>query len=262
MVRVTTPSSIGWRIELGTGRGSCPSSLTHPTYGAMLPLLERTVLMEQQIQFVTAQARKRVSPALIPVLAVVALVALAACGGGDDGAEEATALTPTPADEPPTQAPTVELPTPTAEGDGPADEASPTVSIDWCDLVTAEEADAALGEFVSGIPGGNLNCQWQTDSGIYLRIEPGSRRDFSAGAELQGVGGEPVAGIGEEAVWFSGVQFSSHHWDFDEMVALGVLSLRQGDVDFRIMLNLPEVDSSTQLETAKDLADKALARIP
>ena len=61
-----------------------------------------------------------------------------------------------------------------------------------------------------------------------------------------------------------GVQVPSHHWDFEEeeIVALGVLSLRQGDVYIRIMLNLPEVDSSTQLEIAKDLAAKALERLP
>ena len=130
--------------------------------------------------------------------------------------------------------------------------------------MTAEEADEALGEFVSALASVNGYCNWQTDSGIYLRIEPGSPEDLQADGEMEGVEGEPVPGIGEEAAWFDGVQVPSHHWEFEEeeIVTLGVLSLRQDDVYFRVMLNLPEVDSSTQLEIAKDLAAKALERLP
>ncbi len=129
--------------------------------------------------------------------------------------------------------------------------------------MTAEEGDEALGEFVTALASVNGYCNWQTDSGIYLRIEPGSPEDLQAGAEMEGVEGEPVPGIGEEAAWFDGVQLPSHHWDFEEeVVSLGVLSLRQGDVYFRVTLNLPEVDSSTQLDTAKDLAAKAIERLP
>jgi len=128
--------------------------------------------------------------------------------------------------------------------------------------VEAEDADEALGEFVTGIPGGNLNCTYQTDSGIYLRIEPGSPDDLGAGAELEGVQGEPVPGIGEEANWFGGVQLPTHHLDFEGIVTLGVLSLRQGDVYLRIMLNLPEVDSADHLDLAKDVAAKAIGQLP
>jgi hypothetical protein len=193
---------------------------------------------------------------------LLVLAALTACGGGGDGEEEPTATTP--AGETPTQAPTVESSTPTPEGRTPEAAASPTARIDLCDLVTAEEADEALGEFVSALASVNGYCNWQTDSGIYLRIEPGSPEDLQAGAEMEGVAGEPVPGIGEEAAWFDGVRVPSHHWEFEEeeIVTLGVLSLRQGDVYLRIMLNLPEVDSSTQLEIAKDLAAKALERLP
>jgi predicted small lipoprotein YifL len=198
---------------------------------------------------------------LLAVVALAALAALTACGGG--GGEEEPAAT-TPAGETPTQAPTVEPPTPTPEGRTPAAAASPTARINWCDLVTPEEADEALGEFVRATASVNGYCNWQTDSGIYLRIEPGSPEDLQAGAEMEGVAGEPVPGIGEEAAWFDGVRVPSHHWEFEEeeIVTLGVLSLRQGDVYLRIMLNLPEVDSSTQLEIAKDLAAKALERLP
>ncbi len=215
--------------------------------------------MEQQIQFVTAPARKRVAPTLVAVLALAALVALTACGGGGGGEEESAATTP--AGETPTQAPTVERSTPTPEGRTPAAEASPTAAaIDASNLVTFEEVDEALGEFSTGGFCGAFYCQYDTESGIYLRIEQGSPQDFEAGAELidfrvpglaeamQGVEGEPVPGVGDEAAWFDG--------------EVAVLSVREGNAYFRIVLNLPEVDSSTQLEIAKDLADKAIERIP
>ena len=190
--------------------------------------------------------------ALVTLLALAALLASTACGGGD-GEPTATA----PAGETPTKAPTVEQPTPTAEE-------SPAARIDWCDLVTAEEADEALGEFVTGVLSvGHGNCLWHTDSVIYLRIEQGSADDLQADAEMEGVAGEPVPGIGEEAAWFDGVRSPSHHIDFEgTTVALGVLSVRQGDAYLRITLNLPEADSSTQLEVAKGLAAKVTERIP
>lgn len=184
--------------------------------------------------------------------------------------EEAAVATPSPAitvTATPQATPSGEAtPTPeaTPEGRTPTAAASPTAKINWCDLITPEEADEALGEFVSATASVNGYCNWQTDSGIYLRIEPGSPEDLQARAEMEGVEGEPVPGVGEGAAWFGGVQVPSHHWDFEEeeIVTLGVLSLRQGDVYFRIMLNLPEVDSANQLEIAKGLAAKAIERLP
>jgi hypothetical protein len=190
---------------------------------------------------------------LLPVTVLVLGVALlAACGGDDD--------TTTPTDVA-TTAPAGESPTATSG-------ASPTLAVtppdigSFCDLVTPEEADVALGEFVTGFPCGTLNGQWQADSGIYLRLEPGSAEDLEAGAEMEGVSGEPVTGIGDEAAWFFGVQGPSHHFDSDETVSLGVLTLRQGEVYLRVMLNLPAVDSAAQREIAKGVAATAITRLP
>ncbi len=212
---------------------------------------------------------RRLIVAVALLLSLTSSLLLAACGGG--GEEEPAAAT-TPAGETSTQAPTVERPTPTPEGRTPAAAVSPTATVRMDKLVTYEEVDEALGEFTTGGPCGPLSCQYDTESGTYLRIEPGSPEDLKAGAELQGVGGrpppgilggtppgaldellqgvvgEPVPGIGDKAAWFGG--------------AVGVLSLRQGDIYFRIILNLPEVDSSAQLEIAKGLATKAVERLP
>ncbi|MDO8616815.1 MAG: hypothetical protein Q7T33_13930 [Dehalococcoidia bacterium] len=201
----------------------------------------------QQIPVVSPPARNRVAPALVAALALAALAALTACGGGGGGEEKPAATAPAGGSL--TQAPTAGRPTPTPKGRTTAAAASPRAAVKLCTLVTADEADEALGEFVTGVLDlANKYCQYDTKSGIYLRIEPGSQGDFQAGAELQGVGGEPVPSIGEESVWFAG--------------ALGVLSVRQGDAYFRMVLNLPEVDSSNQLKIARGLATKAAARIP
>lgn len=109
---------------------------------------------------------RRVAATLVAVLALTALVALTACGGGGDGEEEVAATTP---GETPTQAPTVEQPTATPGGPTPTAAASPTAATtlpqigSFCDLVTPDEADEALGEFVTAFPCGTLNGQWQTD---------------------------------------------------------------------------------------------------
>lgn len=187
---------------------------------------------------------------LATVLALGAAL-LAACGGDDDGSDDAT-TTPTDVE---TTAPAIETPAATLA-------VTPPDIGSFCDLVTPEEADVALGEFVTGFPCGTLNGQWQADSGLYLRLEPGSAEDLEVGAEMEGVVGEPVTGIGDEAVWFPGVQGPSHHFDSDETVSLGVLSLRQGDVYLRVMLNLPAADSAAQLEIAKGVAATAVDRLP
>ena len=200
---------------------------------------------------------RRVAPTLVAVLALTALLALTACGGGGGEEEPAT----TPAGETPTQAQTVEQPIATPGGPTPAAEASPTAAeIDASNSVTFEEVDEALGEFTTGGFCGPFYCQYDTESGIYLRIEQGSPQDFEAGAELidyrfpglaeamQGVEGEPVPGVGDEAAWFDG--------------EVAVLSVREDNAYFRIVLNLPEVDSSTQLDIAKGLATKAIQQLP
>ena len=189
---------------------------------------------------------------LATVLAVGAAL-LAACGGDDD------TTTPTDVATTPTDAAT---PAPASDTPAATLVVTPADIGSFCDLVTPEEADIALGEFITGFPCGTLDGQWQTDSGLYLRLEPGSAEDFETGAEMEGVVGVPVAGIGDEAAWFFGVQAASHHFDSDETVSLGVLSQRQGDVYLRVMLNLPAVDSAAQLEIAKGVAATAVDRLP
>ena len=195
---------------------------------------------------------------VVTVLALGAVL-LAACGGDDDDPAPSNGATAVPTDVATTA--TGESATETG-GASPAPEVTPPDIGSFCDLVTPDEADVVLGEFVTGFPCGTLNGQWQADSGLYVRLEPGSPEDLEAGAEMEGVAGEPVTGVGDEAAWFDGVQVPSHHFAFNDTVSLGILSLRRGDVYLRIMLNLPAVNGAAQLEIAKGVAVTAVERLP
>ena len=179
---------------------------------------------------------------------VAALVALTACGGGDGGEEEPVATTP--AGETPTQAPTVERLTPTPEGVTPEAAASPTAGINLCDLVTPDEVEEALGESVINTRDlDTVQCLYSTAPMTSVSIEQGSRQRFEEGIYGGDAPREPVPGIGDEAAWFS-------------EPAPRYLSVRQGDFYFQVGLLLPEVDSETQLEIAKELAAIAVERLP
>lgn len=188
---------------------------------------------------------------------IVIAIIIVACGGGGEEQEPTATMPP---GETATDTPITDSPTQPLEEDTPA--AAPAAANFSLCLLDAEDADQALGEFVTGLPGGNLNCTYQTESGSYLRIELGSPDDLQPGAELAGVGGEPVPGVGDEAVWFEGVEVQSHHFDFDDRVTLGVLSLRQGDVYLRIMLHLPDRDDLAQQEVVTGAAAIAISQLP
>ena len=98
-----------------------------------------------------------------------------------------------------------------------------------------------------------------SDDRVFVQIEPGNPNDFQPGAELLGVGGEPVAGVGSAGLWFGGAQAEGGG---DQ----GVLSVRQttslGDLHFRIALGRPTLSDADQIELAKRLALVALPRFP
>ncbi len=183
---------------------------------------------------------------LLAVVALAALAALTACGGGD-GEEEPAATTP--AGETPTQAPTVERPTSTPEGRTPAAAASPTDRINLCDLVTPEDVEEALGESVTDTSDRDTACRYSIAPGDVVQIELGTQQIFEEGIYGPDALREPVSGIGDGAAWFG-------------EVAPRYLAVRQGNFYFQVRLDLREVDSETQLEIAKGLAAKAVERIP
>ena len=201
----------------------------------------------------------RLSRTLVLALALTSPLALIACAGPGPGGGTSPSTRPTlvPVARPPT--PTPAAPTPAAlasptDGTGlPAGGASPRTDLgSLCDLLTPDEADEALGEFVTGIldlsQGLNSYCEYETDSDSFLRIQLGAPSDFEAGAQLAGVAAVPVPGVGEAAVWFGG--------------EMGVLSVRERNSYFRLVLNLPGTDAAAQLAIATGLAARVIERLP
>lgn len=134
-----------------------------------------------------------------------------------------------------------------------------------CSLLTDDEVDEAMGVqdlFPRGLIefGRGEGCAWQpTDGegedieGLSVQVAPGDPNDFQPGAELDGISGAPVTGIGEAAVWFGATD-------------RGTLSVAEGTrfgyLFVRIELNRAGVDDSTRLELTKGLAANALPRFP
>ncbi|MEE8345907.1 MAG: hypothetical protein V3S20_01035 [Dehalococcoidia bacterium] len=194
------------------------------------------------------------------------LILLAACGGGEwppvverpTVVETEEPAATTPAGETPTQAPTVERPT-----SGPERLDVPPVNCG--PLITVEEVDDALGvtgQLASIIRfAGAEACSeaLADDEDFFVRIEPGDPGDFEPGASVNGVSGQPVSDVGDEALWFGGD-------DAEGGGDVGGLSVRQntslGALYFRIFLGRPGLDSAAQLEIAKKLALSALPRFP
>lgn len=158
------------------------------------------------------------------------------------------------------------------QGEGPA-----TLEADLCDLVTDEEAEEILAPLREGRPAarrelhvigpsapvdltqtGDSGCQKLILTEIYVEVALGDPSDFEPGAALEGIPGEPIQGVGDEAMWFASVpmqrSFSSPH-------EAGVLAVRRGDARFRVLLSLPDLEVADQLETAKRLASSALIRM-
>ena len=188
----------------------------------------------------------------IALLAVVSLMVLAACGGGDsDGGSpfgtDSTDPTASADGATPTLGPTRILRTPPPPAETSLDASSPTAVLELCDLVEASEVEDVLGEFVSGTLSIG-NCKYETDVGSFVRIEPGSPDYFDPSAEFEGVAGEAVPDIADEAVWFP--------------TEIGVLSVRQDNAYFVIAINLRNGDTPAELEAAQELAAIALTRIP
>ena len=183
------------------------------------------------------------------IAAAAGLVLLSACGGGDGGEGTSPEGTSPPAQE--TEAPGV-----TAEAT--AATSLPEIT-SLCDLVTQEDVEEALGDSVTGATEFmDVSCTYSIASGS-LNIGRGSQEDFEVGGGVFGTGdlGEPVPGVGDQAAWW----FQA---DVGAGVAgdQGILSVRKGDFYCRVNLFLSGVDEAAQLEIAKDLADKAVQRLP
>jgi len=158
------------------------------------------------------------------------------------------------------------------------DPGEPKPIADLCDLVTNEEADEVLDPHRDSHPAtrdeilvidnfaepvdlsepGDATCTKLILAEIYVEIQQGDPADFEVGAEMEGVVGQPLPGLGDEAVWFAGVP---RQGSFTAPHEAGVLSVSQGGGFFRVLLAVPDADVGTQ-DIVKGLVTKALSRLP
>lgn len=97
------------------------------------------------------------------------------------------------------------------------------------------------------------------ESSATLQIAPGSPDDFSPGAQIFGVTGVPVTGVGDLALWFGGPDAEGGGTTGALVVAA---ESELGALVFRIAVGRPDLDGDAQLEIAKTLALAALPRFP
>ena len=140
----------------------------------------------------------------------------------------------------------------------------PKPLVDLCALVTDQEAEGVLGEYRDAHPAtqdevfvtsnysdtvdlrepGDAVCNKLILAEIYIQIQQAPEADFEPGAEMEDVAGEPVTGVGEQAVWFADVPYQG---SFTAPHLRSVLAVRQGEASFRIALALPDTASTNQL---------------
>lgn len=156
-------------------------------------------------------------------------------------------------------------------------EAPEVVEASLCELVSDAEAEELLAPHRAGraaardelhiigpsapvdlAEAGDTSCKKLILTEIYVEVASGYPEDFEAGADFEGVAGEPVDGVGEEAVWYGAVPrqdaFSAPH-------EAGILAVRQEEAHLRILLSLPDMSTEDQLEAARRLASIALVRL-
>lgn len=196
--------------------------------------------------------QNRLIAAILGGLVVVSLLVLLLNDDPDSGPSvPADSRTPVPT----SGASTATAPAATGETFEPAN----IETLDCKTLMSGEAIGDALGGAGSwSQTSRGENCVSEAGAS-YLQIAPGQPQDFSPGAEIFNVTGDPVSGIGDGALWFGGPQAEG-----DGTVGVLVVAAESelGTLIFRIAVGRPDLNSAQQLEIAKTLALGALPRFP
>lgn len=154
----------------------------------------------------------------------------------------------------------------------------PPIEVDLCELIADDDAERFLAPhrearaaarqdvFVIGSSqvvdlsqSGERFCQKLILTEIYVTAAMAFESDFEPGAQIDGITGRPISGVGDRAVLFEDVpgggSFASPH-DTD------IISVQSGEATFRIIIALPDLAPAEQRDTATYLAQAALTRLP
>lgn len=159
------------------------------------------------------------------------------------------------------------------------DPGPPEPLVDLCEMVSDGQAEQILAAYRDAHPAtrdeilvtdnfsepvdlseeGDANCSKLILAEIYIEAQQGSVSDFEAGADFEGIPGEAVDGVGDEALWFADVPYQG---SFSAPHERGVLAVKVGDAYFRIAVAFPDTPSDEQLEIVTALATGAIRQIP
>jgi hypothetical protein len=206
---------------------------------------------------------------LLVLSCTVAMVLLAACGGDDDdGDEDARPASTASQSDDSNGGDDDDAAQPTAadddsaddQGDDDGDDASGTLDLDPCELLTDEDAEAALGAPIvemrpePEVPGTSVGCEWAADDNAM-----GQTVSFSVNVlvnsrdaldDTYGItGGEPetVPGLGDEANWFPDLQ---------------ILRVQEGAYDVIVNVALLRLEAADSRERAIGAGEAAVPRLP
>lgn len=159
------------------------------------------------------------------------------------------------------------------------DPGPPEPLVDLCALVGDDQAEAVLADHRDAHPAtredilvtenfsdlvdlseaGDAKCTKLILAEIYVETQQGSSSDFEPGAAMEGVAGESVDGVGDEAVWFPDVPYQG---SFTAPHERGVLAVKAGDAMFRVVIAVPDTPPAVQLDIVRGFALGAIGQIP
>ena len=154
----------------------------------------------------------------------------------------------------------------------------PPIEVDLCELIENDDAERFLAPHREGraaarqdvfeigshqvvdlSQAGEWFCKKLILTEIYVTAAMAFESDFEPSAEIDGITGQPISGVGDRAVLFEDVpgggSFASPH-DTD------IISVQSGKAMFRIIIALPDLAPAEQRDTAGYLALAALTRLP
>ena len=182
-----------------------------------------------------------------PVLLVTGLVVLALILASCTSTPEVEATTTTPQTAPTT------IVEDSVHPDVPPIKCGPLITLQDMDI--AFDKVGELINFLTFAGGETCTHVMPEDDDFYIRIEPGHPADFEPGATVEGHPGQPIDGVGDEALWFGA-----------EGQPVSAISVRAtasfGALHYRVVLSRPDADAATHRDATRTLALAALPRFP
>jgi hypothetical protein len=193
------------------------------------------------------------------IVAIIIVLALVIQGGGSDNAASPGTYSPLPTEPVDVAVPSTSPPEPSVDRpDVPPVGCNGLWSDDELVLALGSEERPYSALSSMRFSGGEVCTeQLASDDAYFIKVEPGDPSDFTPGAMLNGVTGEPVADVGDDARWFGGSD------DGDAPALLAVFEeTTVGELMFRVSIGRPDLSRAEQLTVIVELARAILPNFP